>query len=194
MEKTKISIFDRILDEVISSTYGGLHWQIMTTYIFPNMTEIDAKAIIDEIQNVPNVHKYFKFLSAGDRIVIAPTNDTNLLKHYGGFAYLFDKHEKEKQRQQPTTQHLTINAPVTGSQLGLSSDFGDLDFKNASITPDPTINAPQPKKDDQKIQELSIWNKIYKWTDHKLISGIILLILGFYISRIFIWLGWLPCP
>ncbi|MGR3812409.1 hypothetical protein [Jiulongibacter sp. NS-SX5] len=89
---------------------------------------------------------------------------------------------------------LTINGDISDSQVGLSSRFGNLESSHNSTILEPTINAAQPKKEDQKTQESSILNKIYKWTDHKLISGIILLILGFFISRFFIWLGLLPCP
>ncbi|WP_321281153.1 hypothetical protein [Marinifilum fragile] len=37
----------------------------------------------------------------------------------------------------------------------------------------------------------NILNKIYKWTDHKLISMILFALLGFLISRLLTWLEWI---
>ena len=69
----------------------------------------------------------------------------------GGFANFLDF--QEKQRQRTTTQHLTINAPVTSSQIGQSSDFGD--FKNKlkveNITQDNKETINQKSNFDIKV-------------------------------------------
>lgn len=77
----------------------------------------------------------------------------------GGFRQFLDF--QEKQRQPIPSQHLTINAPITGSQLGLSSDFGDLAYKNENIN----------QEAKQKPKEKSfMWDTIPDWA--KILGGI----------------------
>lgn len=53
-----------------------------------------------------------------------------------------------------------------------------------------SISDEIPKDDLSSKLKLNFWKKIYKWTDHKLISMIVFAIIGFIISRLFIWLDW----
>ena len=131
-----------------------------------------------------------------DRVVLRP-NGIKAYKSGGWKKYLNDvdqlKAEKERLARQPKI-NVGGNAIIGDNNSNNHLGLGDLESSHNSTILEPTINAAQPKKEDQKTQESSILNKIYKWTDHKLISGIILLILGFFISRFFIWLGLLSCP
>lgn len=131
-----------------------------------------------------------------DRVILRP----NGIKAYmsGGWKkYLIEiekrKVEKEKQLKRPNIS-IGGNAIIGDNNANNHLGLGNLESSHNSTNLEPTMYAPQPKKADQKTDESNIFNKIYKWTDHKLISGIILLILGFFISRFFIWLGILPCP
>ena len=84
---------------------------------------------------------------------------------------------------------INVNAPITSSQLGHGSSFGDVE-SNSTLN---EIPAPATLNDDINIKKLTIWNKIYKWTDHKLVSMIVFGILGFIVSYIFQRIGLLPC-
>lgn len=106
----------------------------------------------------------------------------------GGFQQFLDF--QEKQRQQSTSQHLTINAPVTASQLGLSSDFGYLELSHNSINLEPAIAKQQPIDTSNIKTNFSIWDKIYKWTDHKLFSMIAYGLLYALATAFAGWLGW----
>jgi hypothetical protein len=96
----------------------------------------------------------------------------------------FDSYADFKNRHKPQTQ-ININAPVLGSQIGQDSDFGNLEFNHNSINLEPNKQQVHPSDDAATTsQKESIFKKIYKWTDHKLIS---MLIYGlFFIIAIFI--------
>ena len=75
-----------------------------------------------------------------------------------------------------------------GINQGLGSE-NHLSSNNSMIL-DPASAKAQPIDTFNINSKLSIWQKIYKFTDHKLISMIVFAILGFLISRLFSWLGW----
>lgn len=107
----------------------------------------------------------------------------------------YEKYFTEKNTPKPTAlSTLNITGNVVNSQVGQGSDFGNLESSHNSIALEPAIANAQPietSKMNSNSPLKNIIDKIYKWTDHKLISGIILLIIGFFLSRIIAWLGWL---
>ena len=97
---------------------------------------------------------------------------------------------QEKQKQQPLTQNMTINGSVMGSQIGQSSDFGYLESSHSSINLEPAIAKQQPIDTSNINNNLSIWDKIYKWTDHKLFSMIAYGLLYALATALAGWFGW----
>lgn len=113
----------------------------------------------------------------------------------GGWKAYLDKHEQQlkldQEKSNKPTSQIVINGPVTGSQIGHESDFGNLESSHNSIALETPIHKAQPKDDAITISKKeTIWNKIYKWTDHKLISMLIYGLIGFLLSRLITWLGW----
>lgn len=119
--------------------------------------------------------------------VILKTNGVIAYKEGGWKKYLIrienEKNEKIKLLNTPSIK-VAGNAIIGDNNVNNHLGLVNLESSHSLTNLEPTINAPQPKKDDQKTHKSNIFNKIYKWTDHKLISGIILLILGFFLSRI----------
>jgi hypothetical protein len=127
--------------------------------------------------------------------IVLTAKGVEVYEQGGWKKYLADLEEERAEARQKASQpanNITINAPVTGSQIGQSSEFGNLDLSHNSITREPTIIAAQPNQDAKNIfkNKESIWSKIYKWTDHKTISIIIAAILGFLATKLMAWLGW----
>jgi hypothetical protein len=87
---------------------------------------------------------------------------------------------------------ININGNMIGSQAGHGSVFGNFESKNSFneiATQEDNANTKNNKISEQE----TIGQKIYKWTDHKLISILIGGILGFIATKILYWLGWLNC-
>jgi len=86
------------------------------------------------------------------------------------------------------------NLVLGDNPQGINQDFegGNQWSNNNSTIREPAIVKEQPIETSDKSlkSKISIWNKIYKWTDHKLISIIIFSILGFLIARLFAHFSW----
>jgi hypothetical protein len=89
-------------------------------------------------------------------------------------------------------QSIKITGDMTNSQLGHGSVFGNLESKK-SLIEIAAQEANANTKNNKTSEQETIWQKIYKWTDHKLISILIGGILGFIATKILYWLGWLNC-
>lgn len=69
--------------------------------------------------------------------------------------------------------NINITGNVMGSQIGQGFfKSGNFDSSHNSINLEPTIAKQQPIETSNIKTTLSIWDKIYKWTDHKLFSMI----------------------
>jgi len=105
--------------------------------------------------------------------------------------------DKHKSTKNPTGHsiHNYGNMVFGDNPQGVNQGLGSENHlsSNNSIILDPT-NAKEQTTATSSIKSNSpfknIIQKFYKWTDHKLISGIILLIFGFCFSRLLTWLGW----
>ena len=99
-----------------------------------------------------------------------------------------DKYKTEKKTDNQSIQNygsIIIGKDVQGVVQGL--DFENSRDNTISVNLNPKDQANEPKKAPQNTSEENkdtIWKKIYKWTDHKLISMIIYAILGFIIALI----------
>jgi hypothetical protein len=105
----------------------------------------------------------------------------------GGFTKFLEAQqqiENQEKTNKPSSQ-IIIHGHVTGSQIGHESDFGNLESSHNSISREPIIITPEPSQDAKNIfkNKESIWSKIYKWTDHKLISMLIYGLIGFLLPR-----------
>lgn len=112
---------------------------------------------------------------------------TELGKQFETYEQFLNRH---KPLSQPNIQiEKMIGSPfVQGDFLGnFESNHNSKDLVNVEeiVKPIEEPNTTQKK--------LSIFQKIYKWTDHKLISNIIIGILGFLASLLANYLGWIPC-
>jgi hypothetical protein len=85
---------------------------------------------------------------------------------------------------------INITGNVVGSQIGHESDFGYLESSHNSINLEPAIAKQQPIETSNIKTNLSIWDKIYKWTDHKLFSMIAYGLLYALATAFAGWLGW----
>jgi len=113
------------------------------------------------------------------------------VEYLASLGIIEDKHKSTKN----TTGHSIHNygnMVLGDNPQGMNQGFGSenhLSSNNSTIL-DPANAKAQPIDTFNINSKLSIWKKIYKWTDHKLISMIVFAIIGFLISRLFTWLGW----
>lgn len=75
------------------------------------------------------------------------------------------------------------------NNVTLGLDFSTQLSNSSSMAVEPDNSNVQPFDTFTSNSKSSIWTKIYKWTDHKLISMIVFAILGFIISQLLSWLG-----
>ncbi len=120
-------------------------------------------------------HKIAKYADSKEVAIFLTIDGVKAIESGDAVAYM-EKLKKDKNK--PTiSKDINIHAPITNSQIGHNSDFGNLESSHNSIILDTSKNVAVPKNEPKKT-ELSIWEKIYKWTDHKTISIIIGAILG----------------
>jgi hypothetical protein len=96
-------------------------------------------------------------------------------------------------RNKVSINSLNVDGDIIGSQLGQGLGGNMLSKSNSTIL-DPARHRLQPNDDAKTIvKKETIWNKIYKWTDHKLISIIIFSILTFLMTLLLNYLNIIPC-
>jgi hypothetical protein len=87
--------------------------------------------------------------------------------------------------------NINITGNVMGSQIGQGFfEPGNFESSHNSITLEPIIAKEQPIDTSNIKKNLSIWDKIYKWTDHKLFSMIVYSLLSAIMTAFAAWLGW----
>ena len=86
--------------------------------------------------------------------------------------------------------NINITGNVVGSQIGHESDFGNFESSHNSINLETPIAKQQPIETSNINKNLSIWDKIYKWTDHKLFSMIAYGLLYALATSLAVWFGW----
>jgi hypothetical protein len=117
------------------------------------------------------------------------------VEYLASLGIIEDKHQIKKETEKSKHEiHNFGNMILGDNPQGIiqGSDLGNSRFNNNSTSREPTDIKPEPIQDAITIlrNKESIWSKIYKWTDHKTVSGILLIILGFLFSRLITWLGW----
>jgi hypothetical protein len=113
------------------------------------------------------------------------------VEYLASLGIIDDKHKTAKNTAGHSIHNygnLVFGDNPQGINQGLGSE-NHLSSNNSMIL-DPASAKAQPIDTFNINSKLSIWQKIYKFTDHKLISMIVFAVLGFLISRLISWLGW----
>ena len=115
------------------------------------------------------------------------------VEYLASLGIIDDKHKTKKESEK---HHINKygNIVLGDNPQGITQGFdgGNQWSNNISINREPAIATEQPiETSNMNLKSNnSIWSKIYKWTDHKLISIIIFSILGFLVARLFAHFGW----
>lgn len=136
-----------------------------------------------------------------DNYAIILKNFTKVLKSGGVRQYIENEEAKLSPKENPI-QNITenyhnsfVNKGDNNSQSGINQVPGGLSVRGnnldnvISITLNPNDQTAIAQKQDQNVSQetfklFNIFNKIYKWTDHKLISLIIFAILTFLVGLV----------
>jgi hypothetical protein len=133
--------------------------------------EIEAKELVYKL-------KSSKIITSDDlrnADIVVVIDKSELYKLIREFNYNLDDYDMSK--KPITNNSMTFNGDVIDSIANQGYNLGNLESSHNSIILDRNKNVAVPKNEAQKA-ELNIWQKIYKWTDHKTISIIIGAILG----------------
>ena len=175
----------------------------MTHYILLDRILFEAKNGQGKRQD-PHISQDYEraYLRLRNELLIkAETKESYILLPEGERAIELGGYENwlayaEQKKTSNTTNTLNFHAPIMGSVVNQDSSFGDLSGAPTILTTNnPAASTAEnvPKNADQKTSSLNIWQKVYKWTDHKLISIIIgglLAVAGTYLLKWFLrWLN-----
>jgi len=152
------------------------------------MTELETRNWIIKTEESGNSIPGFPFHRTVDRRYSISLEGVEYLASLG---IIEDKHKSTKNMAGHAI-HNYGNLILGDNPQGINQSLGSenqLSSNNSTIL-DPVSAKAQPIDTFNINSKLSIWQKIYKWTDHKLISMIVFAIIGFLISRLFTWLGW----
>ena len=135
-------------------------------------------------------HKIAKYADHDENDLIMGMDGIKAIQTDNPIEYM-EKIEAEKNKSF-IDKSINIHGDMIGSQAGHESDFGKLESKN-SLNDIAAQETKQNTENNKKSENETIGQKIYRWTDHKLISILIGGILGFIATKILYWLGWLIC-
>jgi hypothetical protein len=149
------------------------------------MTELEAKGLILKTEQDGRPIPELPFHRTIDRRFSITMEGVEYLASLG---IIEDKHKITKKETQNHNIVNHGNLVFGDNPQGViqGSDLGNSRFNNNSTNLETNIASEQPTQEAMTInkKEEFIWNKIYRWTDHKTISIIIGAILGFLGSKI----------
>jgi hypothetical protein len=128
------------------------------------------------------------------RILLRP-NGVIAYKKGGWKKYLIElENEHLNKLKENNRPNISVggNAIIGDNNTNNHLESGNLESSHNSTKREPNIAAQQPKNEAKNTSEAhkqTIWNKIYKWTDHKTISVIIITIFIFFADKIWKWLN-----